>query len=291
MKGRWSGAGHSRLPGSTPTQSSTRSAAGAIASTSRRGARRKSSQANRVPANGPDRRRRPKRRNAGVNLYIYDVVSDQTVRGDVRSSRPFDHGVVGHYVYHVGWSRDGRELIFFRTNRRQNVFELAAANPETGVTRTVLREEWPTGWVNEDPRIVFLEDGRRFIWESQRNGWNNFYLYDLGGQLIAPLTSATNVEAATLVKVDERAGLLFYTARDGDNVLKLQLHRVGLDGKNDRRLTDPAFHHTIGGCIRSLGVRFGQPPSTRPCGIAPDNRHFVDVYQTHDTPPATTVVN
>jgi hypothetical protein len=108
------------------------------------------------------------------------------------------------------------------------------------------------------PRIVFLEDGRRFIWESQRNGWNNFYLYDLGGELIAPLTSATNVEAATLVKVDERAGLLFYTARDGDNVLKLQLHRVGLDGKNDRRLTDPAFHHTIGGCIASLGVRFGQ---------------------------------
>ena len=45
------------------------------------------------------------------------------------SGRPFDNSVVGHYVYHVGWSRDGRELIFFRTNRRQNVFELAAAEP------------------------------------------------------------------------------------------------------------------------------------------------------------------
>ncbi|HMJ84873.1 MAG TPA: DPP IV N-terminal domain-containing protein [Vicinamibacterales bacterium] len=229
--------------------------------------------------------------NPVADLYIYDVVSGQTTRVDVRSGRPFDNSVVGHYVYHVGWSRDGRELIFFRTNRRQNVFELAAADPATGVTRTILREEWPTGWVNEDPRIVFLEDGRRFIWESQRNGWNNFYLYDLGGQLIAPLTSATNVEAATLVKIDERAGLLFYTARDGDSVLKQQLHRVGLDGKNDRRLTDPAFHHRIGGCIASLGVRFGQPTSTLPCGIAPDNRHFIDIYQTHDTPPATRLVN
>ena len=226
-----------------------------------------------------------------VDLYVYDVSSGQTVRIDVRAGRPFDNSVVGHYVYHVGWSPDGRELIFFRTNRLQNVFELVAANPETGVTRAILREEWPTGWVNEDPRIVFLDDGRRFIWESQRNGWNNFYLYDLSGRLIAPLTSATNVEAAMLVKVDERAGLLFYTARDGDNVLKLQLHRVGLDGKNDRRLTDPAFHHTIGGCIPSLGVRFGQPPPTLPCGISPDNRYFVDIYQTHDIPPATRLVN
>jgi dipeptidyl-peptidase 4 len=229
--------------------------------------------------------------NPVVDLYVYDVARNETVRVDVRSGRPFDDSVVGHYVYHVGWSPDGRELIFFRTNRRQNVFELAAADPQTGVSRAILREEWPTGWVNEDPRIVFLEEGRRFIWESQRNGWNNFYLYDLSGRLIAPLTSGTNVEAAALVKVDERAGLLFYTARDGDNVLKLQLHRVGLDGKNDRRMTDPAFHHSIGGCIPSLGVRFGQPPSTLPCGIAPDNRHFVDIFQTHDTAPATRLVN
>ena len=39
--------------------------------------------------------------------------------------------------------------------------------------------------------------------------------------------------------------MLFYTARDGDNFMKLQLHRVGLDGKNDKRLTDPAFMHTV----------------------------------------------
>ena len=78
--------------------------------------------------------------------------------------------------------------------------------------------------------MLFLADGKRFIWESQRNGWNNFYLYDLSGRLIAPLTTSTTFEAAQLVKLDERAGVLFYTARDGDNRLKLQLHRVGLDG-------------------------------------------------------------
>jgi dipeptidyl-peptidase-4 len=51
--------------------------------------------------------------------------------------------------------------------------------------------------------------------------------------------------------------------------MKLQLHRVGLDGKGDRRLTDPAFNHTV--------------------TVAPDGRHFVDVAQTHDIPPVTSL--
>src|SRR5688572_10950507 len=119
--------------------------------------------------------------------------------------------------------------------------------------------------------MVFLEDGQRFIWESERNGWSNFYLYDLSGTLIAPLTAHTTFEAANLVKVDEAAGAIFYTARDGDNHLKLQLHRVGLDGRGHVRLTDPKYHHTVGNCM---------PPGTTggggagrgggaSCGIAP----------------------
>ena len=152
------------------------------------------------------------------------------------------------------------------------------------------RKEWPTGSIENSPTTVFLKDNRRFIWQSERNGWSNFYLYDLSGKLITPLTTHTTFETAALVKVDEAAGVMFYTARDGDNPLKLQLHRVGLDGRGDVRLTDPKFHHTVGSCIAGAagGRGRGGPGS---CGIAADNRHFVDVYQTHDTPPATRLVD
>jgi dipeptidyl-peptidase-4 len=229
--------------------------------------------------------------NPVVDLFVYDVATKQSVKVDVRDGRPFDNEVVGHYVYRVMWSPDGRELLFLRTNRRQNMMEVAAANPSTGACRVVLREEWLTGWLNEDPRLVFLKDGRHFVWESQRTGWNNFYLYDLSGTLIAPLTTHTTFESGNLVKIDEQAGVLFYTARDGDNMLKLQLHRVGLDGKGDRRLTDPTFHHSIGGCIPGVRGRFGNPTTTAPCGISPDSKYFVDVYQTHDKPAATRVAD
>ena len=67
--------------------------------------------------------------------------------------------------------------------------------------------------------------------------------------------------------VDEKNAAFFYRGPDGDNPMKLQLHRVGRDGSHDLRLTDPGFSHTV--------------------NVSPDGSHFVDTIQTHDTPPAT----
>ena len=229
-----------------------------------------------------------------VDLFVYDVATRKTTRIDVRDGKPFDNSVIGHYVYHIAWSPDGTELLFNRTNRRQNVLEFVGANPSTGTTRVILREEWPTGWVENNPAVYFLKDGKRFIWESSRNGWTNLYLYELSGTLITPLTTQTTFEVGNVVKIDEAAGVMFYTARDGDNFLKLQLHRVGLDGKAERRLTDPAFHHSVGTCMatsngRGGGGQFGSGGGG--CGISPDSKYFVDVFQTHDIPPTTQLVD
>lgn len=204
--------------------------------------------------------------NPVVDLLIYDLETKQTVQVDARDGRPFDNAVVGHYVYGVSWTADSRELLFHRTNRRQNIMEFCAADPETGRCRVIVREEWPASWTENTPARRFLKDGRRFIWASERTGWKNYYLYDLSGKQLATLT-AHAFETEEIVRVDEAAGWFYYTAHSGDNPMKLQLHRVRLDGQGEQRLTDPAFYHTV--------------------DLAPDGRHFMDVVQTHDQPPAT----
>jgi dipeptidyl-peptidase-4 len=214
---------------------------------------------------------KPGKPNPVVDVYVYDVASKQTIRIDVRDGRAFDNDVVGHYVYDIAWSADSSEILFNRTNRRQNVLEFTACSPETGKCRVVVRDAWPTGWVENNPERRFLKDGRRFIWESERNGWKNFYLYDLSGRLIAPLTTSTTYEGGDVVRVDEQKNVVFYTARDGDNFLKVQLHRVGLDGTGDKRLTDPAFNHTV--------------------NVSPDGKYFVDVAQTHMAAPVTRLID
>jgi dipeptidyl-peptidase-4 len=220
-----------------------------------------------------------------VDLFVYDVATHRTTRVDVRDGQPFEDEVVGYYVYRVAWSPDGRDLLFNRTNRHQNVLELVAADPATGRCRTILRDEWPASWTENHPAMYFLADGHRFVWESERNGWNNLYLYDLSGRLITPLTEATSYEIDRVVAIDEPHGRLFYLARDGANHMKLQLHRVNLSGHDDRRLTDPAFTHAVGRCVSEVGA--APAPSTASCGLSPDGRYFVDVYETHDTAPST----
>lgn len=205
-----------------------------------------------------------------VDLFVYDVASGQSRRIDVRDGKPFADDVVGHYVYAVRWAPDGSELLIHRTNRRQNVLEFAACSPSSGSCRVVVHEEWLPSWVDNTPTIQFLADGRRFIWESERSGFRNYYLYDLSGRQLATLTN-NPYEVVSIVRVDEPGNTLYYTARDGDNHMKVQLHRVGLDGRDDRRLTDPAFNHSI--------------------SLAPDTRHFVDVAQTHDQPPVTRLLD
>jgi dipeptidyl-peptidase-4 len=205
-----------------------------------------------------------------VDIFVYDLASGQSTRIDIRDGKPFTNDVVGHYAYRVGWSPDGTELTLNRTNRRQNIMEFTACSPQTGKCRVIVREEWPASWVTNSPPMQYLADGRRFLWISERNGFRNIYLYDMSGRLLNTVTNH-QFEVAGIVKVDERAGTVWYTARDGDNHMKLQLHRVGLNGRNDRRLTDPAFHHTV--------------------SIAPDGRHMVDVAQTHDTPPVTRLLD
>jgi dipeptidyl-peptidase-4 len=208
--------------------------------------------------------------NPVADMFIYDLDTKKTVRVDVRDGKPFDNSVIGHYVYNVSWSPDGSELLCNRTNRRQNDMAFTACNAETGKCRAVVREEWPSSWTENSPAMRFLKDGKRFIWASERTGWRNFYLYDLSGKQLATLTNH-QFEVANILRVDEEAGTLYYMARSGDNHMKLQLHRVGLDGRMDKRLTDPAFNHAV--------------------DIAPDGKHFIDVAQTHDSPPATRLVD
>ena len=208
--------------------------------------------------------------NPVVDLLVYDLESGKTTQFDIRDGKPFENQVLGYYVYDVRWSPDGKELLCNRTNRRQNRMEVVACNPESGKVRVILHEEWLPSWVENHPEITFLKDNFRFLLTSERTGYKNLYLYDLSGKRLETLTS-NSFDMDALVRVDESAGYLYYTAHDGDNPLKIQLHRVGLDGRDDVRLTDPSLTHQI--------------------DLAPDGKFFIDRAEAHNIAPSTQVMD
>ena len=122
-----------------------------------------------------------------------------------------------------------------------------AADPKTGATRVVVTEKQET-WQRNRPLMRFLEDGRRFIWETEKSGWKQYELRNLDGALLNPLTgtsvTASGFPAEAIVKVDEDAGVLWYTARSSEAPINDQLHRVDLDGTDEKQVTTADLHHS-----------------------------------------------
>jgi dipeptidyl-peptidase-4 len=177
------------------------------------------------------------------------------------------------YVYAVRWAPDGSELLFHRTNRHQDHLEVMAADPATGATRLVVEERQDT-WQRNRPLMQFLDDGHRFIWETEKSGWKQFELRDLDGSLVNPLSGTTDSTSdcavESIVKIDEDAGVLWFTMRSSETPLNDQLHRVRLDGTDERRITSMDLNHG----------RFT---------IAPNGRAVAAVRQAVDHAPETVV--
>jgi dipeptidyl-peptidase 4 len=209
-------------------------------------------------------------KNLPVDLLVYDLETKKTVTLDTRNGKPYNDGVQGTYLYDIKWSPDGKELLYHSTNRKQDVMEYKAGNPITGKTRVVVKEEWLSSFTENSPEIYELSDQKHFIWASERNGFNNYYLYNYNGTLVNSITNH-QFETASIVKVDEKKNELYYLARSGENHMKMQLHRVNLNGTKDIRLTDPKFNHNV--------------------TISPTGEHFIDVAQTHNIPPFVSLID
>ena len=198
--------------------------------------------------------------NPVAGLLIYDRQTHRTTRVNVG-------GDPTQYIFNARFAPDGSALLFNRTNRRQDTLEVVAAHPATGHTRVVVREQQPA-WQNNRPLIRFLDDKKRFIWETERTGWKQYELRHLNGSRLGPLSNLNGKPVTSLVKVDEKIGWIYFTARSGGMELNDHLHRVRLDGTGHARLTRNALHHSS-------------------FNISPDHKWFVARREAVGVPPVT----
>ncbi len=198
--------------------------------------------------------------NPKVSLWIYDLASKSAKKVAI-------DGEPTQYLYSVRFSPEGNELLVNRTNRRQDVLNLLAIDSGTLNVRTVLTERQST-WQDNSPSIQFLEDNKRFVWESEANGWKHFQLRHIDGRLLNPLSQVGNYACNTVQKIDEKSGYVYFIAFSDAIPYNSQLHRVKLDGTHPVRLTSSPLNHTS-------------------FDISPDHRFVIATREQIETPPCT----
>lgn len=107
-----------------------------------------------------------------VTVGIYNPETGKTVYLD--AGDPTDR-----YFTNISWAPDEENIYVIEVNRDQNYAQLVKYNAETGEKIGVLYEESHPKYVEPQHPLTFLPwDETKFIYQSQRDGFNHLYLFD-----------------------------------------------------------------------------------------------------------------
>lgn len=201
----------------------------------------------------------PGANNPIIRLFVVDVATKKLVRLETGDD-------LDVYLYRGQWTNDGREFTYHRLNRLQNRVEVFAADPATGKTRLVLRDEDPC-YIDEQTDLDFLKDNQRFLWTSERSGWREIYLYGLDGKLLKQLTSA-RLPVLSILGIDEAGGWVYFTGAE-NNGTESHLYKVRLDGTGFTKMTKEPGMHMV--------------------SFAPGFAYYTDTFSNFDQPTKSTL--
>ncbi|MCB9289037.1 MAG: S9 family peptidase [Lewinellaceae bacterium] len=165
--------------------------------------------------------------NSKVDIYVYNLGSGEAVKADLGKEEDI-------YIPRVKWANE-KQLCVYRLNRHQNELELLLADPLSGKTSRLLYEK-NKYYISEElyDDLVFLRDGKHFIWASEKDGWKHLYLYDMKGREVRQVTKG-QWEVDAFYGIDEKNRRIYYQAAE-KSPLERQVYSIGLDGKDKQVL-------------------------------------------------------
>ncbi len=201
--------------------------------------------------------------NPAVKIGIVDVATSATTWADFNEQDDQYFGL-------PYWTPNNQLWVQWM-NRGQDNLKLYNVNPSNGSKAELYNEKQAT-WIDLDDndRIEFLKDGKAFILKSDKTGWAQYYLHDMNGKLINPITQG-EFTVKDLIKVDEKQKAIYFTARK-ENSARFDLYMASFDGKKLARLSfgDYSFSNI---------------------SLSPGNKYFIATYSNINMPSVMAVMD
>ena len=198
-------------------------------------------------------------KNAEVTVHVFDVKSNKLSVCEIGSLRDL-------YVPRLKWTNNPNQVCIFTLNRHQNDLTLHSFDSKTK-KKSILLNEKNKYYIEMHDDLTFLQDKSGFIWVSEKNGYNQVYLYDMNGTEVRCLTPG-KFDVIRLYGIDEKNKKVYYLSAE-KSPMEHQVYEVSLDGSGKRLITD------------SNGMNSAQFSSTFD--------YFVHNNSTINTPPTFTV--
>ncbi|MFQ5703751.1 MAG: S9 family peptidase [Gemmatimonadales bacterium] len=172
--------------------------------------------------------------NSDVRIGVVEISSGKTAWVDLGPDKDI-------YVAALGFAGSSSEVWLTRLNRNQNKLDLMLADAKTGTSRVVMSDS-DEAWV--DVHVPhWIEGGARFLFESERDGYNQVFLLGRDGSLVRKVTTQ-EWDVFGIAGYDESRGLLYFTGA-GEGPLVRPLYRVKLDGTGLTRISSANGTHVV----------------------------------------------
>ena len=176
-----------------------------------------------------------------VTVGVYDLQTGKTVYLDTPQPRKEVQDVLQIlddvcYFTNIAWSPDSKTIYMFELNRDQNDCRLVSYDAQSGKRMAELYRETHPKYVEPLHPIVFLPwDKSKFIMQSQKDGYNHLYLFNIEGKQLRQLTSGNFVVLEVLGFNEKDKSLVVIT--NEKNPIQNNFYSVNVNtGK--RRLLD-----------------------------------------------------
>ena len=169
-------------------------------------------------------------KNSIVSIHVYDLNTEETKIMDVGNE-------TDQYIARIKWTTENNKLSIIRLNRLQNYIEILIANTDDGKSK-VIYEEKNKYYITriKDWYMSTTVDGKYFIINSEKDGWNHLYLYDINGKFIAQLTKG-EWEVTDFYGIDNETQTVYYQSAE-ESSLNRAVYSVKLDGTKKKKLSE-----------------------------------------------------
>ena len=198
-----------------------------------------------------------------VQIGIYSLEEDRLIY--LNTGEPRDR-----YLTNITWSPDSKFIYVAEVNRDQDEMQLKRYDILNGSLDQVLFTETSPYYVEPEHDLIFLPDQpNQFLWFSERNGFNQLFLYDILGNLINQATPEA-ADVTEFLGFGESSRYIYYQSTSKDP-LERHLYSTDLKRGKSTRLTD------------QKGVHEGK--------LSSEGKYLINEFSNLETPKTTRILN
>ena len=171
-----------------------------------------------------------------VTIGVYDTQTGQKLY--LNTGEPAEQ-----FLTNIAWAPDDKTILTAVVNRGQNHMWLRQYDATTGAYIKTLFEETSETWTEpEKPAMFIPKNDNLFVWQSERSGFNQLYLYDMDGNFKRKLSN-DKLQVTNFTGFSADGSHCVFQVADATGLNRF-IYRTNIASGESKRLTSLAGIHS-----------------------------------------------